>query len=389
MRIKKITKGLNALIVSAIIITTITTSGCKPENRKQTNETESNGSSVSIEYAKGFTIHKEEEYTKVVINNPWGNGSKPYETYYLYKSDNTDLPHGGVKIKTPISTIVINTFSYFEFLKQIDELDRVVGVSDAQRVYNPHILEKLAKGETEDLGDPFNPNLEKSLMLRADAVVTSAYAQQDTYNERLKNTGVPIIYSLEWMEETPLARAEWIKLIAEFFDKSELAAEVFDGIKERYIANKELVKNIDSNAPSILAGDNFQDTWYLPGGGSFNATLFKDAGIDYFYKNDKQQGSIGLDIETILTQFATADIWFGCEADSYKELENKDRKYMLLDAVKNKRVYSNRNRTTPEGGNDYFEGAVANPDLLLRDLIKIAHPSLFKDCELTYLKPLN
>mgnify|MGYP002724338719 CR=1 FL=1 len=389
MKIKKITKGLNALIVSAIIITTITTSGCKPGNRKQTNETESNGSSVSIEYAKGFTIHKEEEYTKVVINNPWGNGSKPYETYYLYKSDSTELPQDGIKVKTPISSIVINTFSYFEFLKQFDELDKVVGVSDAERVYNQYILEKLSMGEIQDLGDPFNPNLEKSLMLRADAVVTSAYAQQDTYNERLKNTGVPIIYSLEWMEETPLARAEWIKMIAEFFDKADLAADIFDGIKHRYISNKELVNRIEGKQPSILAGDNFQGTWYLPGGGSFNATLFRDAGIDYFYKNDKQQGSIGLDIETILTQFATANIWFGCEADSYKELENKDRKYMLLDAVKNKTVYSNRNRTTLKGGNDYFEGAVANPDLLLRDLIKIAHPGLFTDSELTYLKPLN
>lgn len=369
-----------------IIVCILIFSGCKSRSDDGFSESKPGD---STKYAKGFSISEEEAYTKVVINNPWGkDDSKPYAVYYLCNDESVKLPDDGIKMKTPLTSVTVNTFSYFEFLNLIDELDKVTGVSDAERIYNPEILDKLKENRITDLGDPFNPNFEKSLMLRGDAVITSAYAQQDTYNERVIKTGIPIIYSLEWMEESPLARAEWIKLIAAFFNKSEIADSIFNEIEERYVFNKKIAESIQ-NKPTILAGDNFQGTWYMPGGGSFNAALFADAGIDYHYKDDNRRGSIGLDIESVLTRFGSVDFWFGSEADSYDELERKDKKYMLLNPVKKKRVFSNRNRTTPSGGNDYFESAVANPDLLLKDLMKAAHPELFSSEEFTYLKSLN
>ncbi|KUL13566.1 MAG: Periplasmic binding protein, partial [Proteiniphilum sp. 51_7] len=102
-----------------------------------------------------------------------------------------------------------------------------------------------------------------------------------------------------------------------------------------------------------------------------------------------ESGSIGLDIESILTQFAGADYWFGCEADSYAELAEKDAKYLLLNAVKRRKVFNNHNRTTPAGGNDYFESAVAHPDLMLSDLIKAVYPEVLPDYSFTYIKPLE
>lgn len=371
------------------IVVAFSTWGCSKKNRHETNDSTDALSEMANSHAKGFSISKEDGFTKVAIANPWANGDgKPYAVYYLYQNDSVQVPDDGFRLKTPISSIIVNTFSYFEFLHQLGELDKVVGVSDGSRIYNPVILEKIRNGEIIDLGDPFNPNLEKSLMLQADAVVASAYAQQDTYNERMQKTGLPIIYSLEWMENSPLARAEWIKLIAAFFNKSEMADSIFNEIEKRYVANKEVAKTA-SNYPSILAGDNFQGTWYMPGGGSFNAVLFADAGIDYHFKDNGDAGSIGLDIETVLTRFHAVDLWFGSESDSYSELEGKGRKYLLLQPVKNKRVFSNRNRITPGGGNDYFESAILFPDLLLRDLIKASHPELLTDVEFTYLKPLN
>ncbi|NLX82126.1 MAG: ABC transporter substrate-binding protein, partial [Proteiniphilum sp.] len=179
-----------------------------------------------------------------------------------------------------------------------------------------------------------------------------------------------------------------IKLIAEFVDKREQASSLFDDIENRYNDYIDIAKVIKQK-PTILSGDNFQDTWYVPGGDSFNAHYFNDAGANYYYKNDKTNGSIGLDIESILVQFGDADVWIDCEANSYTELINKDRKYNLLKAVKNKRVFNNRNRTTATGGNDYFESAIANPDLILRDIIKALHPDMFQDNQFTYLKPLK
>lgn len=382
----KFTKGYIVFILLTIATTIIS---CKPKDTTQSNENviSTNG---DIRYAKGFQIIDFDNYTKVIINNPWANDkSKPFSTYYLYKEENDDIPtDGGTPIKVPIQSVIVNTFSYFEFLKQLDELDKVVATTDVARIYNPTILNNIANGTIADLGDPFNPNIEKTLMLKADAVINSAYVQQDSFSERVQKTGLPVIYSLEWMETSPLARAEWIKLIAEFVDKRGQASSLFDDIENRYNDYIDIAKVIKQK-PTILSGDNFQDTWYVPGGDSFNAHYFNDAGASYYYKNDKTNGSIGLDIESILVQFGDADVWIDCEANSYTELINKDRKYNLLKAVKNKRVFNNRNRTTATGGNDYFESAIANPDLILRDIIKALHPDMFRDYQFTYLKPLK
>ncbi len=140
---------------------------------------------------------------------------------------------------------------------------------------------------------------------------------------------------------------------------------------------------------SLLAGDNFQGTWYLPGGKSFNAELFRNAGLNYLYEDNNQSGSIGLDIESVLTYFGDTDIWFGCEANSYNQLINKDSKYRLLGPVKNKNVFNYHNRTTVLGGNDYFESAIANPDLMLSDVVKAAYPHLLPNYSYSYVKPLN
>ncbi|NLJ00434.1 MAG: ABC transporter substrate-binding protein [Bacteroidales bacterium] len=346
-------------------------------------------SSEPIRYAEGFTIDHAEDYTRVTILNPWSNASDPYETYFLYRNDSILplLPSEGVKLKTPLTSLAVNTFSYFSFLELLGEMDVISGVTDGFRIYHPGILEKIERGDIVDLGDPFQPDIERTMALKPQAVINSAYAQLDRYSERLLQAGFPVIYSLEWMETSPLARAEWIKLMAAFFDKREAGDSLFNAIEQEYLQLRDKVEAVDKK--SVLAGDIFQDTWYVPGGNSFNATLFRDAGLDYRYQDNNESGSIGLDIESVLTQFGKSDIWFGCEAGTYAELVNKDAKYLLLQPVKNRKVYNNHNRTTPSGGNDYFESAIANPHFVLADLVKAAYPHLLPDYSFTYIKPLE
>ncbi len=346
----------------------------------------------TIRHAKGFRVDHAEEYSRVTILNPWTNYSEPYETYYLYKNDSIvpRLPANGLKLKIPLTSLAVNTFSYFEFLDLLGVSGAITGVTDGFRIYNPGILQQMEAGAIMDLGDPFLPDIERTMALKPQAIVHSAYAQVDRYSERLLQAGFPVIYSLEWMETSPLARAEWIKMIAAFFDKGALADSLFAGIEQQYHEVQEKIKEIEvTDRQSVMAGDLFQDTWYVPGGGSFNAMLFRDARLDYRYSNNNESGSIGLDIESVLTQFGKADLWFGCDADSYAELAEKDSKYKLLQPVKNRRVFNNHNRVTPSGGNDYFESAIANPHLVLSDLVKAAYPRLLPDHSFTYIKPLE
>lgn len=344
--------------------------------------------SEEIRYATGFSLDYYKEYTKLTINNPWLDNQEPYKVYYLLKTDSIDIPDEGVKINIPITSIAVNTFSYFEFLSLVGELETITGVTDGFRIYNSEILEKIKDGQILDLGDPFNPNIEKTIALNPQAVINSGYAQIDNYSIRLNQVGFPVIYSLEWMENSPLARAEWIKMIAAFFDKKSIADSIFNDIEHRYLAVKEIVKETDQNH-TVMTGDIFQGTWYVPGGNSFNATLYSDAGFSYRYEDNDLSGSIGLDIESVLTQFGETDLWFGCETDSYAELAAKDSKYLLMHPVKQKKVFNNHNRTTTSGGNDYFESAIAHPDLLLSDLIKAAYTNVLPDYYFTYIKPLD
>lgn len=344
--------------------------------------------SEDIRYAQGFKIDYYEEYTRVIINNPWQENREIYRAYYLVKTDSIEIPEEGIKVKVPLTSISVNTFSYFEFLSLLGELDKVTGVTDGSRIYNPEILNKISEGQIIDLGDPFNPNIEKTIALSPQAVINSAYAQLDNYSLRLTQAGLPIIYSLEWMENNPLARAEWIKMIAAFFEKGALADTLFNNIEEKYLAVREIAYEPDTRK-KVMTGDIFQGTWYVSGGDSFNAALFRDAGLKYIYENNNMSGSIGLDIESVLTQFGESDIWFGCEADRYTDLAAKDSKYMLLKPYKEKQIFNNHNRTTKTGGNDYFESSIAHPDLILSDIVKAAYPEKLHNYSFTYIKPLN
>ncbi len=377
---------LSVLLVCLVIIF----SGCVSE-KNHNKTTEEKGTylySEDILYAEGFMIDYYKEYTRVTLNNPWLDNQEPYAVYYLLKNDTAETPAEGVRIFTPLTSIAVNTFSYFEFLSLIGNLENVTGVTDGFRIYNREILENIKDGKIVDLGDPFNPNIENTIALNPQAVINSAYAQMDNYSVRLNQAGFPVIYSLEWMENSPLARAEWIKMIAAFFDKKTLADSVFNDIEQRYLAVKEIANEVNQRR-TVMTGDIFQGTWYVPGGKSFNAALYRDAGLDYRYENNNLSGSIGLDIESVLTQFGDTDIWFGCEAGSYSDLSAKDSKYMLMQPVAKKQVFNNHNRTTKTGGNDYFESAIAHPDLVLSDLVKAAYPYMLPDYSFTYIKPLN
>lgn len=386
----------NFLKIKILIICFVATlSSCNQgENRDSYIDQQPFLKSEDIRYAEGFQIEYFEHYTRVIINNPWTRSHIPYEVYYLYKdpevlkNDKIKIPTDGIQIQIPIKSVSVNTFSYFEFLSLIDELSTVTGVTDGLRVYNPEIRSKLKSKEIIDLGDPFNPNIELTMTLKPDAIINSAYAQLDNYSERLDQTGFPVIYSLEWMEDNPLARAEWIKMIASFYNKNELAENIFNEIEEQYFKVQGMAEKIDKKK-SVLSGDNFQGTWYVPGGNSFNAKIFRDAGLSYLYENNNKSGSVGLDIESILIQFGNADIWFGCDVNTYSELVAKDSKYLLFNSVKKRQVFNNHERTTPLGGNDYFESAIAYPNLILSDIIKAAYPQLLPNYSYTYIRPLE
>ena len=193
---------------------------CK-EKQKATLTVEE-GVPAPLSYAEGFEITHSPEYTTVTVYNPWKPG-ETYDIYYLVKTEDQPVPANGHKIVIPLKSIMTNSATHLGFLELLGELHKVTGVCNSAYIYNPTILQGVKEGKIKDLGDAFNLDIENLLLLHPQAVMTSAYNTEDENSRRMKQTGLPILYNIEWQEKSILGRAEWIKFVGALFDKEALA----------------------------------------------------------------------------------------------------------------------------------------------------------------------
>lgn len=358
---------------------------CSPV--KTSSETGKAVDSAQLSYAEGFTVRYFNQYKEVIVYSPWEKG-QVYARYFLVEDKNTKTPENGTKILIPLQTLAAASVTHFEFLKLINELQTVNAVCSPNIIYNADIRKRISDGKIINLGDAFNINVEKTLQLKPNAVMMSGYNQNDLYAKRVSQAGIPVIFNNEWMENSPLARAEWIKFVAAFFDKESMADSIFSEVDKSYNHIKSKARQIERK-PRIMTGSNFRGTWYVPSGRNFMSVLFADAGAQYFYANDSTSGSIPLNVETVLKNFADADVWLNCNFNSISELVKADSKHSFFRPVTLKQVYNFNKRLLPSSANDFWESAVARPDLLLSDVIFILHPELLPGYELVYAGKLK
>lgn len=356
---------------------------CSHQQKQSATDTVSN----SNEYAEGFSIVSHDNYKEVIVYSPWVKGSV-YARYYLVTDIATETPENGKKVKIPLQTLAATSVTHFEFLSLLGEIESINAVCSPDIIYNPVIIKRLNEGKISNLGDAFNINIEKTLQLQPGAVMMSGYNQNDPYAQRVSQSGIPVLFNNEWMETSLLARAEWIKFVAAFYNKEALADSIFGDIAQRYNEVKTLAGSV-SKKPAIMAGSNFRGTWYMPAGRNFMAQLFADAGGSYFYANDTTAGSLPLNVESVLRDFANTDVWLNCNFSSIKELINSDAKHKLFKPVLSGQVYNFNKRLLPSTANDFWESAIARPDLLLSDVISILHPELLPGYETVYANKLK
>lgn len=341
----------------------------------------------SIEYANGFSITKETNYKILTINNPW-HINRIHSIYYLVKNDSIITPSDGKKVLIPISKVCTSSATQYEPHVLLKEINSIVGICSPKYLYNPVIKERFKKGLIANLGSDYNINLEVLIHCQPNFYFASSYSENDPNTKRLNNSGIPIMPINDWMEETPLGRAEWIKVYGALYDKSEISDSIFHSIKHEYINAQKQIDSIQVK-PTIMSGSNYKGTWYMPGGKCYMATLFKDAGADYLYASDTTKGSLPLSFEKVLHDFADCDIWLNAPVDSYSALISMDERHTLFKPTKTRSIYGFYNRTDLNGANDFWESGVLHPDLILKDLIWALHPNLFSDYSPTYIIKLK
>ena len=354
--------------------------GC---HRKPANES----AILSNQFAKGFTISEGEKWTKLVVFSPWNSG-QVLQTYYLVRREDVDVPKDGIRLEVPIRRISLTSSTHIGFLKALNCLESVYGICSPEIVYNQEVFQPKDGHEVANTGDAMTPNVERIVRTSPDVVMVSTYAQGDAATAKLNSVGLPVLYNNEWTENDPLARAEWIRVVGALYDKLDEADSIFAEVVKSYEALKVKTEQVEKKR-TIMSGNNLRGTWYMPAGQTYMGKLFKDAGADYAFQNDTSHFSIPLGIESVIHTFRDADVWVGCPAKSLEELAKMDEKHTWFKSYQNGEVYNFAKRTTPTGGNDFWETGVVRPDYILQDLIKILYPELVKDKEFVFSEHLQ
>lgn len=370
---------LSYWILSAVIIGTVIS--C-------TSNTHKNNDSVGkydLKYARGFSVEIHEEYKLIKVRDPWDTIRTLYQ-YVLIDRDKpvpSGLPEGTL-VKVPLQTVVAFSTIQCSMLQEIGEHGRITGVCQAQYIDIPYIRKQLTSGKIIDLGSMHKPDIEKLIDLTPAALVVSAMETGLGYLDKLN---IPVIATTDYMEDTALGRAEWIRFHALFYQKEDYADSLFSETERHYNAIKDMVKDVPQK-PSVFNDLKYGKTWRIAGGKSYLANMIRDAGGDYIWSDDPTTGYIRLSAEVILDKAESADIWLlkynRSEDFTYNRLKGEDRIYSQFEAFRKKHIWEcNTDRI------HYFEDLPIHPDWILKDMAAIFHPYLFPDTQLNYFKQLT
>lgn len=361
--------------------------GCKKEiSNEQLNSSVKNINKT--DFATGFDILKERGHNLIVINEPWKNSKKSLRYLLLEKDDNipNSITYDEI-VRVPIKKLVVTSTTHIPILEALGELKTLVGFPNTDYISSVSARELVKNGKIKELGANSNINLETIIDLSPDVVIGFGVDGTDKALDNIKKFGIPVLYNSEWLENHALGRAEWIKFFGLLFDKEKEANQIFDGIKQEYFKIKKLAQKT-KNRPTVLSGMPYKDTWYLPNGNSWAAQFFLDANACYLWQNEKGNGSVVLNFETVLEKAKNADYWIAVsDYQTKKQLLDSNLHYKQFKMYKEDKIYFS-NIKGHTGGMLFYELAPSRPDLVLKDLVKIFHPELLPNYKLNFYSQL-
>jgi iron complex transport system substrate-binding protein len=346
---------------------------------------------IEFKYAKGLTIKGFYDKYVISIKNPWKN-SQNNLVYELLDSTSAYFDESSKHLEGVFyipKKIVVTSTTHIPALELIGVENRLVGFPGTKYISSEKTRKRIDNGFVRELGKNESINTEVLLEIKPDIVIGFGVDGANKSFENIKKANIPVIYNGDWLEDSPLAKAEWIKFFGVLFNKEKEADSIFNTIESEYLKAKELASKT-TKRPTILSGAMHKDIWYLPNGNSTEAQFLKDANVHYIWQETSGTGSLALNFESVFTQAKNADIWLSpSNYPSLNALEKANPHYTRFDAFKTKQVYSFNNTTGNTGGVLYYELGIARPDLVLKDIIKICHPELLKDYQPYFFKPLE
>lgn len=347
---------------------------------------------LSVAYASGFDVEYHNNYKVVTVTNPWQGAQESFR--YVLLQCGTPAPQDveGTVIEVPVRNIIAMSTTYLPTLEDLGLIDRLIGLDSTMWTTNPAVRARIESGEIAEIGGGAAVNVELTLDLDPALVMTygTGFSDFDTHPVLLE-AGIPVALNGDFVEQSPLGRAEWMKFIAMFFNREADAAAQFDLVATEYNAVAELTAPL-TERPSVLIGSVYNGTWYVSAGGSYMARLLADAGAAYLWSSDGDVGALPLDFESVYAVAADADFWLNPDNSFWFTVDDvleSDPRYGDFAPLKQGQLFNNNARVNENGGNAYYEEGAAHPEKVLKDLVRILHPHLLPDHELRFYQQVE
>jgi iron complex transport system substrate-binding protein len=362
---------------------------CTPsKNSDQTLEWED----IALEEASGFKLKKSGNNYLAEVVAPFPNAKKTFR-YLILENNNITIDTLGFDaiIHLPLDKVVLTSTTQIPHLDLLGVSDYLAGFPNLDLISSETMRQRLNKEKVIDLGNAPTPNFEKLVELKPDWIMLSTLGNDLDQLELYRRAGISAIINGDYVEQTPLGRAEWIKFTGALVGKLDKATVVYDSISNAFAAAEALIMNhVFTEKPTVLSGVMYQDIWYAPGNKSWAAALLEAAGGRYVFSDVEGTGSQALNYEYVLDQAKDADYWIGAaDFPTLQAMSNADYRYAVFSAMRNQKVFTYTLKKGETGGLLYFELGYLRPDLVLLDLIKILHPELVPDYEMYFYNQLD
>lgn len=334
------------------------------------------GDTLRLRCARLLTLVEYGKVTQATVYDAWHEG-RVLQRYVLVprgEAVGDDLPQG-VVVEVPVQRATVFTSVHAALLNDFGAMGQVVGMCDTDYVVDSLLRRAMQEQQVENMGSSMQPSLEKIITAKSDALLVSPF--KDKSYGALEKAGIPLIECADYMEHSPLGRAEWMRFFGRLFGFGARVDSAFAALEVRYDSLKQVAQSAP-HRPTLMVDKRENGTWYVPGGRSVPAQLFQDAGFKYVFAGNEERGSVPQSFEAVLLAAEKADIWLikygASRCLSRSDLLQDDLRYARFQPMKTGAVYGCNTFQTP-----FYETTPFRPDRLLQELIHLAHPGWLKE----------
>lgn len=335
------------------------------------------GNDLTFDYARFIKVTRHTDgWYQADIKNPWDT-TKLLQRVAMIPSDVNpnieEIPYDAIVVDIPLKRALVQESVHVGLIEEFGADDAIAGVSDVDYILSSSIKERIEKGEVIDCGSWMRPDMEKIIRLRPDGILMSPYQNGGNF-EQLSQLNIPIIFTADYTESTPLGRAEWIKYFGLLFGHESSAASIFNDVSTTY---NDISQRADSLAAivghkKILLDIPYRGTWYVPGKASPNQIFIENIGAENPFASMVEGSSVALPPEKVLYEAHDADVWvIRVNTSSEISLDYLEKNYPIatqFKAFQEGKVWGCNTGKTP-----YFEETPFHPEYQLRDLFNILY----------------